>query len=362
VGLQQGLIGAALSAALLAAGCGGAGVNAPTTATAVAAATSEAAPVPVVGPALVTVDLTTGQIVAEAATRPMTQLLAVQGDRAILVQHPSSDEALDGEAFTEPVLGAAGTPEPVVTIDAGGTVMRFDPSGDRVLAELGLGLPFGLPVVAGVAVATVEAGTVGIDTTTGARRWRQPRHYFPVLPGTGVFVANSFEPPGVVALDAGTGKVRWRAKDTNTDVAVEDGVVVSVISSSSRSGNVVMLLDETTGAPRWTVALGASAVSYVGGTRTADAIWVVVENEDNTETTLLALAPRDGTRLREVPIEPGISESPTGTDAAVAVPAEDRLLLIEAATGAERWSLPGNYGTPVIVGDRLYAVRDTARG
>lgn len=272
--------------------------------------------------------------------------------------------------------------------------------------------------VASLWAASRRAVVVGSDRgelealapETGRRRWRVR-----LAPGQGpdaatlsgdrLYVATSFtgegdlRPPVVYALDARTGRRRWRAAlGRGTDlqwgapVLAEELVVVASTPSDpgSAAGHALHALDAATGRARWELALPASQPGYhterpllhrgllivpaSGSLLAVDpssgrVVWrrpgtglptilgpagrlVLAAFQDD----LVALAARDGQERWRLPVSGGDHRWVAMADGRVDVLTAGLALVLDPATGAERWrSLAGPAsGPPLRVAGRVY--------
>jgi outer membrane protein assembly factor BamB len=146
--------------------------------------------------------------------------------------------------------------------------------------------------------------------------------------------------------------------------AADAGVVILTSDEGGRDGRGAFVhgVDAATGAERWRrEAPGRHAYSV----RVADGTAYL-----RTSTACLALSPADGrVEWRRDGFEPlayeafnlgegfGVGVAPTVADGTVYVPDRNRLRALDAATGAERWSvaLPSLVAAPTVHAGRVYA-------
>jgi outer membrane protein assembly factor BamB len=361
----------ALAVALACSACGGASTQPPTpppAATALATTATVAADIGV----LVTVDMASGAIIAEQPTSG-TDLAAVRAGEAILMEGTEDESLLAGPTVVVPLAPASTADAPVVLIDGTGQVVRFDASGRRTLAPAGSAAwPGVAPVAHGVALVvgteTTGTSTVGIDAVSGRTVWRAPARGIGPPASDGeivVTIASEFTAnhTSVVGLDARTGAERWRTS-VPFGYAVFPSVVGGRVFVSGREGDALTsraaLLDAGTGTILWSIDLAGTTVDG-GPVLIGDVLWMAGTRDDSQSLIghAVARSVRDGRVLHDIPVAYSSFEPPAASTDAVALPLDDGLVLLDAATGEQRWRLPGSYGGPIIAGDRLYAVRTT---
>jgi outer membrane protein assembly factor BamB len=199
-----------------------------------------------------------------------------------------------------------------------------------------------------------------LDLATGQQRWRTVldrgtdlQWAAPVVDGGQVLVADTLSHPGSAptshlhALDADTGKVRWKA-DLHADQqgffaeppVVADGLVY--VATASRT---LLAIEGDSGREVWR----ASGFPVIAGVRDGLVIAVI-------EDRLAALDAASGLRRWEVPVNARGEHWPVLDGDSVYVASVDDVLAVDATTGTTRWRVPLDpaVGPPVRVGPRLY--------
>lgn len=360
----------ALAVALTCSACGGASTQPPTlpqAATALATTATVAADIGV----LVTVDMASGAIIAEQPTSG-ADLAAVRAGEAILMEGTEDENLPAGPTVVVPLAPASAADAPVVLVDGTGQVVRFDASGRRTLVPAGLvAWPGAAPVAHGVALVggagPTGTSTLGIDAVSGQTVWRVPGGIGPPASDGEVVVTVVSEltanHSSVVGLDPRTGVERWRTV-LPFGFVFSSSVVDGRVFVSGREGDALTsraaLLDAATGTILWSIDLAGTTVDS-GPVLIGDVLWMAGTNDDGQSVTghAVARSVRDGRVLHDIPVASASFQPPAASTDAVALPLDDGLVLLDAATGEQRWRLPGSYGGPIIAGDRLYAVRTT---
>jgi outer membrane protein assembly factor BamB len=199
-----------------------------------------------------------------------------------------------------------------------------------------------------------------LDLATGRQRWRTVldpgtdlQWAAPVVDGGQVLVADTLSHEGSAptshlhALDAGTGRVRWKA-DLHTGQQgffVEPPVVAGGLVYVATASRRLLALDTDSGREVWRA--GGSPV--VAGVR--DGL-VIAALDDR----LAALDTASGVRRWEVPISGRGEHWPLLEGDTVYEASADDVTAVDAATGTTRWRVPVDpaVGPPVRVGGRLY--------
>lgn len=218
------------------------------------------------------------------------------------------------------------------------------------------------PVATGGTVLASSAGDLlAIDASSGALRWRAAMDATrPAVRDETVYVANY--PEGVRGYDLASGESRFRAGVEGTEpisvtagpnqlvVATDDGLAGLSYEGETRWTFAPSDLSRDYGA----VAL-ASGVAYAGFRGEEDNYLVAVDVSDGTERWRNAAAPEATPRFAP----------PSVGDGVVYVPTEDRgLAAIDAEDGRVRWRFGtdtdsfGPWSPAALVGETLYAVGD----
>ena len=260
-----------------------------------------------------------------------------------------------------------------------------------------------------VIVAADYGPLIGLDLTTGKQRWRfelassQAAEYGTIA-GDTLFIGTSFpsedavDPPVVYALDLATGRQRWRTVlDRGTDLQwaapVVHGGQVLVADTLSHPGSAptshLHALDAGTGRLRWKADLHADQQGFfaeppvvAGGlvyVATASRRLLAVEVDSGREVwgtsgfpviagvrnglvlavledRLAALDAGSGVRRWEVPVRGGGEHWPVLEGDTVYVASADDVIAVDATAGTTRWRVPLDpaVGPPVPAGGRLY--------
>lgn len=307
-------------------------------------------------------------------------LLALDADTGALAA--SIDRRL---ATTPAAVRARAYRTPTLSYPVPGGAVGLDPGGGVSLAGLDTG-PERWRAVAGNAGSVPVAGFGGAPTA-------------PPVAVEGSVVVNA---DGLVAVDASSGRVRWRRAPEPAigRPAVRDGVVYA-LTGDGVVGVELATGDPTAGIPRedgyWTTVTAApdrllladsetlAAVGYDGDTRwrvafeadydgiegrygplaTADGrLFAAVRTAG--ETALTAFDADTGERLWRSPVEPATRDAtlaaPAVADGVVYATTEDgTLAAVEAATGEVAWRFAPGEGIgvlspPAVAGGRVYVV------
>lgn len=216
------------------------------------------------------------------------------------------------------------------------------------------------PAVTGDLVEVVENGGTlhAVDRDTGQERWQTaigPMRFcssIPVAPDNGlVYVSGT----GLTAIDAATGKVRWRAP-----APIGTGRVGRVSSPAVADGRVFVgsadgslyALDADSGEVRWRFAAG-SPVS------TSPAVVAGVVYFGNDDGTLFAVRTDTGSLVWSAKVGRWLDESsPAVVGGRVFIVSESRVLVaLDGATGEENWrfAVPSGSETwPVVATGVVY--------
>jgi outer membrane protein assembly factor BamB len=237
-----------------------------------------------------------------------------------------------------------------VSLDDGSTLWTssLGPGSDRSVVEVGDGLVFGMP--------PGGQSVVGLDAATGAVRWAVDGALLfqqDQLPFIGDGALYTATPGGITALDAQTGAVRWTVGPTSFSSdsytvrgATPGGLLVSV----NAPGPELLALNGGTGEIRWRrpaegagqIAVGGEEVLLASGCGGGVAIpgqLVVVRAADGK-----AVWDRNIPAVPSYPIAGGGVVIVGGNDACGPGPA--RVSAHDAATGAELWQRDVSYEAP----------------
>jgi outer membrane protein assembly factor BamB len=222
-----------------------------------------------------------------------------------------------------------------------------------------------------VVVAADYGPLMGLDLATGKQRWRfelasaQAAEYGTVASDT-LYIGTSFpsegalDPPVVYALDLATGRQRWRTVlDRGTDLQwaapAVDGGQVLVADTPSHEGSAptshLHALDADTGRVRWKADLHASQQGFFAAPPVLAGGLVYVATASRTLLALDADSGREVWRQRGFPVIAGVR------DGLVIAAIGDRLAALDATSGVQRWQVPisgGGEHWPVLDGDTVY--------
>ncbi|WP_235495110.1 PQQ-binding-like beta-propeller repeat protein [Geodermatophilus sp. Leaf369] len=186
---------------------------------------------------------------------------------------------------------------------------------------------------------------VAFDAGTGVRTWYRSAGFAAdaTLSSTqGIVLARSAG--GVATVDPIGNGTRWRY-EVPEGCRLTDAVVgssgVAVLQRCGEDASSAVLFDGIDGTQLWSRDLGVPEARLTG----ADRLVGVVAGD-----ALQALSPADGTTLQDVPLPAAGGDGPlqqAGTDDAVLVWARSTVLVLDATTGALRWSLPA-VGLPAV--------------
>jgi outer membrane protein assembly factor BamB len=222
-----------------------------------------------------------------------------------------------------------------------------------------------------VIVAPDYGPIMGLDLATGRQRWRfelaslQAAEYGTIA-GETLFIGTSYptegavDPPVVYAFDLATGRQRWRtALDRGTDLEWAAPVVVGgqvlVADTLSHEGSAptshLHALDAGTGRVRWKADLHANQQGFFAEPPIVAGGLAYVATASRT---LLALDAASG---REVWREPGFPVVAGVRDGLVIAAIDNQLVALDAGTGVRRWEVPlsnGGERWPVLEGESVY--------
>lgn len=222
-----------------------------------------------------------------------------------------------------------------------------------------------------VVVAADYGPLIGLDLATGRERWRfelaslQAAEYGTIA-GDTLFIGTSFtaegalDPPVVYALDLATGRQRWRTVlDRGTDLQwaapVVDGGQVLVADTPSHEGSAptshLHALDAGTGRVRWKADLHANQQGFFAEPPVVAGGLVYVATASRRLLALEVDSGREVWRERGFPVVAGVR------DGMVIAAIDDRLAALDAGSGVRRWEVPvsgrGEHW-PVLDGDTVY--------
>ena len=213
-----------------------------------------------------------------------------------------------------------------------------------------IGWPFSLGVQGRDAVVTVGGNrVVALDAATGRERWRSdvPRvtHYEPALDAHTVLVSADDR---LIALERGSGARRWEVPvGEHAGGAVLTRAGTEPIALVTTERGLVAALDGGTGQALWSVQLpgdiwaapaaGATATEAVGAV-----VWATAEGETVNRLRVFDLA--TGVVNWESDVEAGAT-APVIHDGLVGLGEGNgnfaaRVVARDVASGAERWSVP----------------------
>jgi len=222
-----------------------------------------------------------------------------------------------------------------------------------------------------VVVAADFGPLMGLDLASGKQRWRfelaslQAAEYGTIA-GDTLYIGTSFtsegavDPPVVYALDLATGRQRWRTVlDRGTDLQwaapVVDGGQVLVADTLSHEGSAptshLHALDAGTGRVRWKADLHASQQGFFAEPPVVAGGLVYVATASRTLLALEVDSGREVWRAGGFPVVAGVR------DGMVIAAIDDRLAALDAASGDRRWQVPisgGGEHWPVLEGDTVY--------
>ena len=222
-----------------------------------------------------------------------------------------------------------------------------------------------------VVVAADYGPLIGLDLATGKQRWRfelaslQAAEYGTIA-GDTLFIGTSFtseaavDPPVVYALDLATGRQRWRTVlDRGTDLQwaapVVAGGQVLVADTLSHEGSAptshLHALDAGTGRVRWKADLHAGQQGFFAEPPVVAGGLVYMPTASRTLLALDADSGREVWRAKGFPVVAGVR------DGLVIAAIEDRLVALDAGSGVQRWQVPisgGGEHWPVLEGDTVY--------
>lgn len=213
-------------------------------------------------------------------------------------------------------------------------------------------VPTGPVLACGTLYVSTNTETLALDPGDGTVRWRADvgarasPSASPVALDDTLFIVGG----GVTAVDAETGRERWRAHLDHSPhgIAVADRVYVG--AGSNGSGEVAAVTHD--GDVWWrTTEPGEvyAAPAYHDGT-----VYAVSKGG-----TLTALAAADGGVEWQAAVDPGVVTPPAVADGRLVVEAGngDRTMALDAGTGERLWTLETGVssGAPIVTGDRVLA-------
>jgi outer membrane protein assembly factor BamB len=222
-----------------------------------------------------------------------------------------------------------------------------------------------------VIVAPDFGPLIGLDLATGRQRWRfelaslQAAEYGTIA-GDILFIGTSFtsegavDPPVVYALNLATGRQRWRTVlDRGTDLQwaapVVDGGQVLVADTLSHEGSAptshLHALDAGTGRVRWKADLHAGQQGFFAEPPVVAGGLIYVATASRRLLALDAASGREVWQERGFPVVAGVRNG------LVIAVIEDRLATLDAGSGVRRWEVRvsgGGEHWPVLEGDTVY--------
>ncbi|MCW2582406.1 MAG: uncharacterized protein JWQ53_1196 [Klenkia sp.] len=210
----------------------------------------------------------------------------------------------------------------------------------------------GVTTVSGRVVALFSTGgrcneMVAFDAGTGVRTWYRSAGFAAdvTLSSTqGIVLARSAG--GVATVDPIGNGTRWRY-EVPGGCRLTDAVVgssgVAVLQRCGDDASSAVLFDGLDGTQLWSRDLGVPRARLTG----ADRLVGVAAGD-----ALQVLSPADGATLQDLPLPAAEADGPlhqAGADDAVLVWARDTVVVLDAASGALRWSAPA-VGLPAVDG------------
>lgn len=226
------------------------------------------------------------------------------------------------------------------------------------------------PAVSGSAVfvATLSGRIYSIDRTTGVERWHTDpsergigfsvrRSSVPVISGGTIYIGSS---SGLVmALSETDGRIQWvrqlgSKRSQFFDVDCMPLIVGNSLFIASADGSLFNL-NPKSGEPIWESDIGGSNDLVIAN----NALFV------SAGGVLYSVDPSNGMVRWEQDLETAEISSPaSGNGVIVIASTGDKLYLIDSTLGdvlLERFLGKGAYGDPVVVGDKLYILTNTAK-
>ncbi len=257
----------------------------------------------------------------------------------------------------------------LLLVDRANALYRLDPAtGDavRLGPTAAEGTSFLLePVVAGDALILAAGGSLhAVSARDGSPLWRHESDGTAMRPpaaGGGLVLwgtAAAAGPGRLVALDAATGRERWRAQLAEGFTAGGVAIHGSRAFTAAPAG----AFDLATGRVLWTApeeGVGSPGVSASG-----DAVWIATLDPASDAGGLAAFAADDGRPLWRASLGGGAAMSPAerpwALDDVVVVPLLDGPVAgVDGATGALRWRFApsgGRLGGVTVAGGRVVVV------
>jgi len=227
-----------------------------------------------------------------------------------------------------------------------------------------------------VIVTGADGAVWAVSTATGQVQWKVPtseplpyrlfgtdprtHDYWsssPVVADGVVFVGSA--DGGIYALDAATGRLRWKVQ---TDAAVRSSPAVDRqrVYVGSFDGNLYAL-DRATGAVCWKFKTAGNAFFPTGEIQSSPAVangLVYVGARDGMLYALDAVTGRPRWRSDQQMSWVNTSPAVAGGLVIIGVSDGESLVAVDAATGVERWRLKTNgriFSSPAVGGDLVYA-------
>jgi outer membrane protein assembly factor BamB len=199
-----------------------------------------------------------------------------------------------------------------------------------------------------------EDGVVhALDGATGRTRWTAATQASNLIPDDGVLLID--QPEGVGALDVTTGRPVWamtRVSSASNAVEVDDGTVVTVVQEGVPPDPLgfplkVIALDAATGARLWT----SEQYEFVGFLHVVAGAGAAYHCQNQQ---LVARELRTG-RVRWTAPVVGISALVLAATEDVVVVQDSGLVVIDAATGRQRWGANWQVSSVAFAGGLLVA-------
>jgi hypothetical protein len=246
-----------------------------------------------------------------------------------------------------PVLGG----DAVFIVDNDGDVHAIDAETGHERLRVPLNGGASGMAVAGTTLLLGGDDLVALDATTGDVRWRAALATpvsAPVACGELAYVGGA---RGVFAVEVATGAERWRfLTGTAMGSPAASGGVVAVCSGDGD----LYVLDAASGRERWSVGIGGGSPPALAG----DAVVIATERGPLGERhgTLAVLDRGTGAERWQVEVPARIDGAPAVGGGRVFLGTGGALVAFDAATGAERWRFAaGNIlATPALAGEVVY--------